>query len=124
MTLNANRRRANFSFTNFQGSFIRTPVSHFQFAALWVFKPEPFHSTVRPMFMKSGSSDDQDLIIACRSGETSAFGELVRRYQDRLYPTVLRLTGRPEDAQDLLQDTFFRAFQKLDRFHGESSFYT
>jgi len=72
----------------------------------------------------SGCNDDQDLINACRAGKTSAYGELVRRYQDRLYPTVLRLTGCAEDAQDLLQDTFFRAYRKLNRFHGESSFYT
>ena len=71
-----------------------------------------------------GCNDDQDLIDACRSGETVAYGVLVQRYQDRLYPTVLRLTGCAEDAQDLLQETFFRAFRKLDRFHGESSFYT
>lgn len=71
-----------------------------------------------------GFNDDQDLIDACRSGETVAYGVLVQRYQDRLYPTVLRLTGCAEDAQDLLQETFFRAFRKLDRFHGESSFYT
>ncbi|WZO96635.1 sigma-70 family RNA polymerase sigma factor [Isosphaeraceae bacterium EP7] len=72
----------------------------------------------------SGGNDDQQLIEACRSGRTEAFGGLIRRYQDRLYPTALRLTGRPEDALDLLQDAFLRAFQKLDRFHGDSSFYT
>jgi len=72
----------------------------------------------------SGCHDDQCLIDACRSGKTEAFGDLVRRYQDRLYPTVFRLTGCAEDAQDLLQEAFLRAFQKLERFQGESSFYT
>lgn len=72
----------------------------------------------------SGCTDDQGLIDACRAGKTEAYGILVRRYQDRLYPTVLRLTGCAEDAQDLLQETFLRAYQKLGRFHGESSFYT
>ena len=72
----------------------------------------------------SGYIDDQDLIDACRSGETEAFGVLIRRYQDRLFPTVLRLVGCAEDAHDLLQDTFLRAFAKLNRFHGDSSFYT
>ena len=72
----------------------------------------------------SGFTDDQGLIDACRAGKTEAYGTLVRRYQDRLYPTVLRLTGCAEDAQDLLQETFLRAYQKLGRFHGESSFYT
>jgi len=71
-----------------------------------------------------GSNDDNSLIEACRAGRTEAFGVLVQRYQDRLYPTMLRLTGGAEDALDLLQDAFLRAFEKLDRFHGESSFYT
>ena len=72
----------------------------------------------------SGSTDDQDLIDACREGKTDAFGVLVRRYQDRLYPTLFRLTGRAEDAQDLLQEAFLRGYQNLGRFQGDSSFYT
>jgi RNA polymerase sigma-70 factor (ECF subfamily) len=76
------------------------------------------------MLPMSGCIDDQSLIDACRRGHSEAFGVLVRRYQDRLYPTVLRLTGCAEDAQDLLQEAFLRAYQKLSRFHGESSFYT
>ena len=72
----------------------------------------------------TGCNDDNSLIVACRAGQTEAFGELVRRHQDRLYPTMLRLTGSSEDALDLLQDAFLRAFEKLDKFQGESSFYT
>jgi RNA polymerase sigma-70 factor, ECF subfamily len=71
-----------------------------------------------------GCHDEQGLIDACRAGQTEAFGVLVRRYQDRLYPTVLHLTGCAEEAQDLLQEAFLRAYQGLDRFHGGSSFYT
>ena len=74
--------------------------------------------------MMAERSDDTSLIAACRNGQSEAFGQLVRRYQDRLYPTMLRLAGRPEDALDLLQDAFLRAYEKLDSFHGESSFYT
>jgi RNA polymerase sigma-70 factor, ECF subfamily len=72
----------------------------------------------------TGCLDDNSLVRACRAGQTEAFGVLVRRYQDRLYPTLLRLVGSAEDAEDVLQDTFVRAFQKIDQFHGESSFYT
>jgi RNA polymerase sigma-70 factor (ECF subfamily) len=68
--------------------------------------------------------DDQSLVQACRAGQTEAFGTLVDRYQNRLYPTVSRLMGSAEDAEDVLQDTFVRAFEKLDQFQGESSFYT
>src|SRR5436305_1789962 len=74
--------------------------------------------------LMTGRDDDQGLIEACRAGELEAFGVLVRRYKDRLYPTLLRLTGCAEDAEDLLQDAFVRAFEKLNRFHGDSSFYT
>lgn len=72
----------------------------------------------------TGSDDEHSLIEACRAGRTEAFGVLVQRYQDRLYPTMLRLTGSSDDALDLLQDAFLRAFEKLDSFHGGSSFYT
>lgn len=72
----------------------------------------------------TGADDDHRLIEACRAGQTEAFGVLVRRYQDRLYPTILRLCGCAEDAHDLIQDAFLRAYQKLDRFQGGSSFYT
>src|SRR4051812_27532365 len=71
-----------------------------------------------------GRHDDNGLVEACRAGNTEAFGVLVSRYQDRLYPTVYRLTGCADEARDLLQDAFLRAFEKLDRFQGESSFYT
>ncbi len=74
--------------------------------------------------MMSRSLDDQSLVEAFRAGRTDAFGVLVERYQERLYPTILRLTGSPEDAEDVLQDAFVRAFEKLDQFEGESSFYT
>jgi RNA polymerase sigma-70 factor, ECF subfamily len=68
--------------------------------------------------------DDHSLVQECRAGRTEAFGVLVARYQERLYPTLQRLTGSAEDAEDILQDTFVRAFEKLDQFHGDSSFYT
>jgi RNA polymerase sigma-70 factor (ECF subfamily) len=87
-------------------------------------KRELWPSRERPSLVMSGHPDDNRLITACRSGKTEAFGVLVRRYQDRLYPTVFRLSGCAEDALDLLQEAFLRAYQKLDHFNGESSFYT
>lgn len=68
--------------------------------------------------------DDLSLAQACRAGRTEAYGRLVRDCQDRLYPTILRLMGSREDAQDVLQDAFVRGFEKLDQYHGDSSFYT
>jgi len=70
------------------------------------------------------SLDDLSLVEACRRGQTEAFGTLVGRYQERLHATILRLIGSAEDAEDVLQDAFVRAFERLDQFHGDSSFYT
>ncbi len=78
----------------------------------------------RRIMVMSRFVDDHSLVQACRAGQTEAFGALVARYQDRLYPTVLRLIGSAEDAEDVLQDAFVRAFEKLDQFQGDSSFYT
>ena len=68
--------------------------------------------------------DDFSLVQACRAGRTEAYGELVERCQDRLYPMAVRLLGSREDALDLVQDAFVRGFQKLDQYQGGSSFYT
>jgi RNA polymerase sigma-70 factor (ECF subfamily) len=68
--------------------------------------------------------DDQRLIAECLKGRTAAFGELVRRYQDRLYNTVYRLVDNAEDAQDVVQDAFLNAYQSLDSFKGDSQFFT
>jgi RNA polymerase sigma-70 factor (ECF subfamily) len=70
------------------------------------------------------SGNDQHLIAQCLDGQTAAFGELVRRYQDRLYNTVYRLVENPEDAQDVVQDAFLNAYQSLDGFKGDSLFFT
>ena len=74
--------------------------------------------------MMIGRDDDRSLIEAAKAGDTEAFGVLVRRYQDRLFPTALRLTGNPDDALDLLQEAFLKAYLKLGHFHGDSAFFT
>jgi RNA polymerase sigma-70 factor, ECF subfamily len=68
--------------------------------------------------------DDRRLIAECLHGRTSAFGELVRRYQDRLFNTVYRLVGHADDAQDIVQETFLHAYQALGSFKGDSQFFT
>jgi RNA polymerase sigma-70 factor, ECF subfamily len=70
------------------------------------------------------NGDDHRLIAECLNGQTAAFGELVRRHQDRLYNTVYRLVGSAEDAQDVVQEAFLHAYQSLDRFKGDSRFFT
>jgi RNA polymerase sigma-70 factor (ECF subfamily) len=70
------------------------------------------------------SDDEHRLIEQCRKGQTAAFGELVRRYQDRLFNTVYRLVDSTEDAQDVVQEAFLHAYQSLDRFKGDAQFFT
>ena len=56
--------------------------------------------------------------------DLAEFGELVARYQDRLFHTVLRLLGNAEDARDVVQDTFLRAYERRHTFNAESLFFT
>ena len=68
--------------------------------------------------------DDQHLVVAARSGCRSAFNELWNLYSQRVYRTVFNITKNRQDAEDALQDSFFRAFLSLERFEGRSSFYS
>ncbi len=70
------------------------------------------------------NNDDQQLIQDCLAGRKEAFGELVMRYQDRLFHTLLCVTGAADQAQDVAQDAFIHAFAKLSTFRGESAFYS
>ena len=70
------------------------------------------------------SWDDRRLIAESLTGQTAAYGVLVRRYQDRLYNTVYRLLDSPEDAQDVVQESFISAYQSLGSFKGDSLFFT
>lgn len=69
-------------------------------------------------------TEDRQLIAECLDGQPESFGLLVGKYQDRLYNTVVHLIGSREDAQDVVQDAFVRAFRKLESFQGDSAFYT
>lgn len=67
---------------------------------------------------------DADLVSWSRNGDTAAYDELVRRYQERVYATVYNMTSNHDDAADLVQEAFVKAWQSLKRFKGESGFYT
>ncbi len=67
---------------------------------------------------------DQQTLAQLRRGNYAAMEQLVSRYQDRLYVTVLRMVNHPEDAADLVQETFVRALQNVARFEGKSTLYT
>ena len=59
-----------------------------------------------------------------RAGDEEAFAALVRTHQDRLYAIALRLTGKPHDAQDVVQEGFLQAWQGLPFFRGDARFST
>jgi len=65
-----------------------------------------------------------DLVKRARRGDLNAYDELVQRYQQRIYATIYHMTANHEDANDLAQDSFIKAFQALKSFRGGSSFYT
>jgi RNA polymerase sigma-70 factor (ECF subfamily) len=68
--------------------------------------------------------DDAQLIESTLAGKSAAFGQLVLKYQDRLYNTLVHLLGNAEDALDVAQEAFVQAFVKLDTFQQTSAFYT
>ena len=70
------------------------------------------------------SDDDRRLIADCLGGRRDAFGELVSRYQARLYNAAVRLVNSPEDAADVVQDAFLSAYQALHTFKGDAEFFT
>jgi RNA polymerase sigma-70 factor (ECF subfamily) len=69
-------------------------------------------------------TDEMVLVKRARHGDLTAYDELVRRYQERIYATVYHMTSNHEDANDLAQEAFIKAFQALKSFKGGSSFYT
>lgn len=67
---------------------------------------------------------DVELVKAARNGDMGAYDQLVQRYQERIYATVYHMTSNHEDANDLAQETFIKAYSALKSFKGDSSFYT
>jgi RNA polymerase sigma-70 factor (ECF subfamily) len=68
--------------------------------------------------------DDDRLIDDALAGRADAFGQLVARYQDRLFHAMTNISGSVEDARDVVQDAFVQAFLKLEDFRRTSAFYT
>ena len=70
------------------------------------------------------SLEDAVILKRCREGEVAAFGQLVMKYQDRLFNAILRMCGNRDDAEELCQETFVKALENLARFREDSGFYT
>jgi RNA polymerase sigma-70 factor (ECF subfamily) len=67
---------------------------------------------------------DEELVALARRGHSGAFDMLVSRYQEKIYRLARRLTRTQEDAEDVLQEAFVKAYQSLAEFRGTSGFYT
>jgi RNA polymerase sigma-70 factor (ECF subfamily) len=90
-----------------------------------VFNPplSGFPVTTRHIIIeKESRMDEQQLIALARKGDTVAFGELVKTYRDPILRYLYRLTGDMEKASDLTQDTFLKAFQKINGIRSEPAF--
>lgn len=68
--------------------------------------------------------DDTRLVHASLSGDSEAFGELVKKYDKLIYNTSYQLIGNPDDAFDVSQETFIKAYRSLGSFRGDSKFST
>lgn len=62
------------------------------------------------------------LVERTLQGDMSAWGEVVSRYKDQVYGLVLGITGEPADSEDIVQDTFIRAYERLSQFDQEREF--
>lgn len=67
---------------------------------------------------------DEQLVRKSQQDDERAFGELVSRYESKVYSLALKMVRNPEDAEDVLQDTFLRAYRGIKSFKGNSTFST
>ena len=65
-----------------------------------------------------------DLVKQCQAGNTEAFDQLVTRYRTRVFAMIYNMIHNEQDAWDLAQDSFVKAWKSIGRFRGRSSFYT
>jgi len=95
-----------------------------QAIALGVFSgatvPKPL-ATPEP---NTGRGEELALIQRAQNGDTSAYDDLVQKHQERIYATIYHMTSNHEDANDLAQETFIKAYSALKSFKGDSSFFT
>lgn len=76
--------------------------------------------------IENNARAEADLLLVnrARKDDSAAYDELIRRYQERIYATVYHMTSNHEDANDITQETFIKAYRALSSFKGDSSFYT
>src|SRR5258705_7699862 len=80
-------------------------------------------ATIQPR-VGEPASDELKLVHAAKAGDISAFEELVKRYDRNVFRIAQHITQNREDAEDVVQDAFLKAYEKLEQFQGNSKFYT
>lgn len=79
---------------------------------------------VEPVAEAAAADSDQVLVERVQEGDVAAFDRLVHKYRERLYSVIYNLTSNREDAADLTQESFIKAFRSINRFKGKSAFFT
>jgi RNA polymerase sigma-70 factor (ECF subfamily) len=79
---------------------------------------------MQPSSLGVSVNGEAALVAQARDGDSSAFTELVNRYERKIFRLARHITQNEDDAQEILQDTFLKAFEHLPEFHGNSRFYT
>jgi RNA polymerase sigma factor (sigma-70 family) len=85
--------------------------------------PTP-EGAARPADGAGAEPDDLVLVQRAQHGDLRAYDALVHRFQERVYATIYHMTGHHDDASDLTQETFIKAYQAIKSFKGDAGFYT
>jgi len=80
--------------------------------------------SLTPTTPAPSSFDESGLVSKAKAGDAQAFTELVNQYERKIYRLAKHITQNDEDAEDVLQETFLKAYEHLDNFQGNSKFYT
>jgi len=73
---------------------------------------------------QAAEPEDSELVAKCQCGDTQAFNELVTKYRSKVYAMIYNMVHNEQDAWDLAQDGFLKAWKSIGRFRGQSVFYT
>lgn len=76
------------------------------------------------MSIANGKLMDQQLVALAQMGDSNAFGLLAEKYQNRLYRLILRIINNQSVVEDLVQESFIKAYRSISNFRGDSTFYT
>ena len=87
-------------------------------------RPKPRRQVHAAVSARPVPLEDAELIEQIKAGQTEAYGRLVEKYQDRVFNACWRICGHLEDARDVTQDAFLKAFDNLSAFRQRSGFYT